>query len=38
MPQIQVKAKVQRVAAINANKAVGRPVRYSTIKESELIS
>lgn len=38
MGAIKVKGKMQRVAIMNANRVVARPVRYSTVKGSELVS
>ena len=38
MGNIKVKGKMQRVAVIDDNSVVGRAVRYSTIKEDELVT
>ena len=38
MGSIKVKGKMQRVAIINQNKVVAKPVRYSTVKKDELVS
>lgn len=38
MGNIKVKGKMQRVAVIDDNRVVGRAVRYSTIKEDELVT
>ena len=38
MGAIKVRGKMQRVAVINQNKVVAKPVRYSTVKSNELVS
>ncbi len=38
MGNIKVRGKMQRIAVIDANRVVGRAVRYSTIKENELVT
>jgi hypothetical protein len=38
MGSIKVKGRMQRVAIINQNKVVAKPVRYSTVKKDELVS
>ena len=38
MGAIRVKGKMQRVAVINDNRVVARAVRYSTVKQDELVS
>ncbi|MCR4834961.1 MAG: hypothetical protein K5899_01045 [Bacteroidaceae bacterium] len=38
MGAIKVRGKMQRVAVINSNKAIAKPVRYSTVKQDELVS
>lgn len=38
MGVIKVKGKMQRVAIMDANRVVARPVRYSTVKGEELVS
>jgi hypothetical protein len=38
MAAIKVKGVMQRVAVIDQNKAIAKPVRYSTVKGSELVS
>ena len=35
MGNIKVRGKMQRIAVIDANRVVGRAVRYSTIKDEE---
>ena len=38
MGSIKVKGRMQRVAIINQNKVVAKPVRYSTVKKDELVA
>ena len=38
MGNIKVKGKMQRVAIINDNRVLARAVRYSTVKQNELVS
>lgn len=38
MGNIKVRGKMQRVAVINQNRVLARAVRYSTVKQNELVS
>ena len=38
MGNIKVRGKMQRVAIINDNRVLARAVRYSTVKQNELVS
>ena len=38
MGNIKVRGRMQRVAVINQNRVLARAVRYSTVKQNELVS